>query len=456
MTSAIAEDLCRITVIGPQRRVDLAVPASSTVAALMPVLLWHTLGRNGADLQQIDGAWILQRLGQAPFDPNGTPESLDWLEGEELYLRAGDDPLPELDYDDLADGISTVVNRRNDRWQPHYRRYLFLGLSAVVLALLAVVLTGRLTPGLEIGSGLGLAAVFLLSSVLIAYLAKDWSLALLFGLAAAGYAGVTALDQSGEVLALVAAAAVAVILIVVQRLWVPGLPSAPFLGVLGVALAMLLVMWLSHGLGLRPVAAAGIAAAALFASVIFAPKIVLRAARLRGPQLPKTGEELKFDIAPHVASDVDAKARDADVYLSVLTVCVALVLPFLLHTILGDPGWAPPLLVGVLSSALLLRSRTFYGVWQRVSMVAAGSAGYLMLILAYAATATGGSLALLLGGLLVLVVVLVLAARRPWPRRLLPIWEYTALILDVITGITMVPLLLQVLHAYGWARGLLG
>ena len=32
--------------------------------------------------------------------------------GEEMHLRRTEDPLPELDFDDLAEGVATVVNRR--------------------------------------------------------------------------------------------------------------------------------------------------------------------------------------------------------------------------------------------------------------------------------------------------------------------------------------------------------
>ena len=105
----------------------------------MPVLLANL---EKAEAGAVAGGWALQRLGEQPFDPTGTPESLDWLEGEELYLRQAEDPLPELDFDDLAEGVATVVNRRDDRWQPEYRRVLFLLLSVVARGAIAAVLAG--------------------------------------------------------------------------------------------------------------------------------------------------------------------------------------------------------------------------------------------------------------------------------------------------------------------------
>src|SRR5436190_10892848 len=97
---ASGADLCRITVAGPDRRADLAVPLSTTISALLPVLVRYTATEDGGD----DGQWVLQRLGGTPFDPDETPETLDLLDGEQIYLRRSDDPVPELVFDDIADG----------------------------------------------------------------------------------------------------------------------------------------------------------------------------------------------------------------------------------------------------------------------------------------------------------------------------------------------------------------
>ena len=261
MSTTLNSDVCRITVVGPDKRVDLAVPASTTVAALMPVLVWHTGAAQSSEELRADGAWVLQRLGEAPFDPVGTPESLDWLEGEELYLRLAEDPLPELAFDDLADGIATMVNRRNDRWQPEYRRTLFLGLSAVGMALLALVLVDRGPVLLSAIAGFTLAAVFMLSSVLYGR-SGDRPLSLLFGVGAAAYAGVTSLNlvdgvpdalapnPASLMIGASAAAAVALCLVVAQRLWAENLPYPPMLALLITAIATIFVLWLRSYFGM--------------------------------------------------------------------------------------------------------------------------------------------------------------------------------------------------------------
>jgi len=467
MSTTLNSDVCRITVVGPDKRVDLAVPASTTVAALMPVLVWHTGAAASNEELRADGAFVLQRIGEAPFDPAGTPESLDWLEGEELHLRLAEDPLPELAFDDLADGIATMVNRRGDRWQPEYRRFLFLGLSGVGLLLLAAVLSDRGPILLSAIAGFTLTAVFMLTSVLFAR-AGDRPLSLVFGVGGAVFAGLSAMnlfDGVANQLAVnsrslmvgaAAAAAVAVVLVVAQRLWAEELPYPPMLAVLITAIAAIFVLWLRSYFGMSGPAAAGVAAALLFAVIIFAPKIVLRAAQLRGPQLPKTGDELQYDNQPESAADLARRASAADNYLSVATVCVAICLPFLFQIIMGENGWAGWTLVAVYASALLLRARSFLGVWQRVSLTIAGTIGYGMVIMRASHAATPDVRLLMLIGLAVLLLLLVLAARRPWPRRLLPIWEFIATVLDVVTALAILPLVLDLLGAYPWARGLFG
>ncbi|MEU7906151.1 type VII secretion integral membrane protein EccD [Actinoplanes sp. NPDC049118] len=467
MTSMLNSDVCRVTVVGPDRRVDLAVPVSSTVAALLPVLRSHTASGDRDDPRQPD-TWVLQRLGGPPFDAAGTPESLDWLEGEELFLRPAADPLPELDFDDVADGIATVVNRRADRWRPEYRRFLFLTLSAVGLAVLAAVLTDRGPLLVNGAAGLGISVALALATVLVARVLADGTLSLLLGMAACGYAGLTAAnlaDGAGAAIAanrgaLVAGAGaaggVALALLGLRRLQAAALPYPPMMAVPAIAAVVLLVSWLQFAAAWSVPAAAGTACAVLFAVIILAPGFVLRFARLRGPQLPKTGEELQYDNQPQPAPELSDRADRADNYLSVVIVCAALVLTVLFLLVMAAPGWAGPALVAVLSGALLLRARTFLGVWQRVALTAAGTAGWIMIVFWLSRAASPGRRLILLIGLAVLIVVLVTAALRPWPRRLLPVWEFLATVLDVVTGLAILPLVLQLLGTYAWARGLFG
>ena len=469
MTTALDGELCRITVIGPDRKIDLAVPSTTPVATLMPVLLQHTTaaGRR-LDGDTPDGAWVLQRLGQEPFELSGTPESLDWLEGEELYLRLAEDPLPELDFDDLAEGVATVVNRRSDRWQPEYRRVLFLLLSVVAMGAIAAVLVDR-GPVLPqvVGAGV-LGVIFLTAALVSGRKLPDSAFGLLFGAGAAAFAALAAssavdgdpagiaVNASSVLAAAVATAGVVAALLVAQRTVVPYLPFAPLMVIGVTALVAVGVLLLQSGSEMTAQRTAAAAAAVVFAVIVVAPRAAVKLARLRGPQLPKTGEDMSYDIEPASADQVRDRAGDADMYLTVSMLSSAVVLPVLFHFTMQAPGWAGWTFVLVVASAILLRARTFLGFWQRIALVVAGTVGYLMVIMRFSQTLTPGWRWVLLGGLLALVIPLVMAALRPWPRRMLPFWEYAATFFDVASGVAVLPVLAQILGVYARARGLFG
>jgi type VII secretion integral membrane protein EccD len=462
-------DLCRVTVVGPDRKVDLAVPSRTTVATLLPLLVRHTTdtGRYaGADVPE--GAWVLQRLGGEVFELSGTPESLDWLSGEQLYLRPAEDPLPELDFDDLAEGVATVVNRRSDRWKPEYRRKLFLVLSIVAMAAIAWVLTDVGPAPLQVAGAGAISVVLFAFAMLFARVLRDGGVALLFGLGSAGFAALAAasafdgdpegiaVNQASSTAAAIAVAAVSGVLVLVQRTLARDLPAGPVMMALTAAGVLCGVLALQTGMGMTTQRAAAVGATVVFVLIVLAPKLAVKFARLRGPQLPKTGEEMTFDIEPSPSDVVRDRTSDADVYLTVVMMVSGVVLPVLFYFVRQVPDWSGWSLVLALASALLLRARTFLGLWQRIGLVTAGTVGCLMVITHLSATLPPGWRLTLLGGLIALLIPLVAAALRPWPRRLLPFWEYSATVLDVTAGLAVLPVLAQVLGGYAWARGLFG
>ncbi|GAA0389215.1 type VII secretion integral membrane protein EccD [Micromonospora gifhornensis] len=467
MNAAVQADKCRVTVVGPQRRVDLAVPVTTAVAGLLPVLVSHAVPAHQQNAASSSG-WVLQRLGEAPFELSGTPETLEWLNGEEIHLRRAEDPLPELDFDDLAEGVATVVNRRSDRWQPEYRRVLFLVLSAVAMVAVALVIVDR-GPVLSQTVSAGTFAAALLAAALVAgRRLTDGAFGLLFGCGSAFFAAVaasSALDGDPQGVAFTApaglaaaAAIVAVtgILLVSQRTVTPRLPFTPLL-LAGVCAAVVAVILLSRSLaGMTAPRVAAVAAVVLFGMVVLAPRGAVKFARLRGPQLPKTGADMQFDIEPEDPELVRSRTADANTYLVAGLGAAALLLPFLFAFTMRTPGWSGWTLVAVLSAAVLLRARSFLGLWQRISLVTAGTVGCLLVIAHLSGTLSMGGRYLLVAGLVGLLVPLVLAAMRPWPRRMLPFWEYAATFFDVVTAVAVLPVLAQVLGLYGWARGLFG
>jgi len=203
MTSALsAAEFVRITVHGPARRADLAVPVSTSVADLLPVLLQHTTDSSAGTAESLTGnGWVLQRLGGPPLDQDGTPETLDWLHGDQFHLRPAGDTLPELDFDDIADGMATAVSGQSDRWRPELSRWLFLGIAAVaVFAMIRAVAAAGVGAG-SVWSAGGLAAGFAVATLTAGRLCGDRALVVLLGLSSAAFAwvaGVLGTDPAGS------------------------------------------------------------------------------------------------------------------------------------------------------------------------------------------------------------------------------------------------------------------
>ncbi|MEC3975218.1 type VII secretion integral membrane protein EccD [Amycolatopsis sp. H20-H5] len=496
MTSAQAAEMSRITVFGPSGKVDLAVPSSTTISNLLPMLVHHTVDATRADpgafgdssssadgngpspAGPLDsavpvpgdaGSWVLQRLGEDPLDPDGTPETLDLLEGEQLYLRPAGNPLPELDFDDIADGMATAVGWQSNHWQPWHGKVLFISLAlAALVTVFTVLFTNSSGVAATIGSGV-LAGLFAAASVSAGRWLDDYFLAALPGVAAccfaatAGLIGVAgpahALElNTPQVLVAAVCATAAAGLLLGARYSVAGhLPIVPFGVVAAGGITIMISAWLHAGMELTPAQTAATMSTAFFLLMIYAPKLAIRAARLRGPQLPKTGADLKIDIEPAPAKDIVERTGFADRYLNVLVMVSALTYLVSFPFMLDLPDWVGLVLPMMFTFGVLLRARAFIGVAQRLAVTVSGTAG--IMYIAIDLTGEGASVSLqwaVLVLLLCTVPPLVLAATRASTRRMLPIWGHIGNISDTLTALAVLPLLLQALGVYAWARGLAG
>jgi type VII secretion integral membrane protein EccD len=471
MTSAQAE-LCRITVFGPAGRADLAVPISIPVAGLLPVLLKHTTDPNEHVVAGVeamgDRSWVLQRLGEPPLDPEGTPESLDWLEGETFYVRPASNPLPELAFDDIADGMATAVGRQKDRWRPEFSRWLFLTLSVAVITVVAMLVLGAGTTTTAAITATVVGAVLSASSVVLGRKLDDRALVLVVGVPGVvffGLAGAIAADgvnsafdlRPGSVaLGGLTLALAALVVLGACTLWAPAVPMVPYGVLVGVGFTAFLAMRAFLDLELAPASAAGIYATIALGVLVIVPKLVIRMARLRGPQLPRTADELQNDIDPLDAELLIERTKNADRYLTIFMVTASLVFMFSYPRLFEAPGWAPTTLALLVAASALVRSGGFLSAWQRISLVVAGMTGAVELVVSYGDSMTFSWRVVTITALLIVVISLLLAVLRPPTRRLVPIWVQRAHWVETGVAIAVIPVLLQILGVYAWARGLAG
>ncbi|MFE6742657.1 type VII secretion integral membrane protein EccD [Streptomyces tubercidicus] len=452
---AVGTEVCRLTIAGPAGRADLAVPVTTTVSALLPVLLRHVPTEPGRPA----GVWTLQRLGEAPLDLDATPQSAGLVHGDVLYLRTVDDPMPELAFDDIADGVAHAVGARPNRWRPELTRRLFLALACVVLAVLAAAVSvlgdGPLAPVLygvsvvALGAGCALdrrrpadhAAVLVTGAGACVFAA-------LAGLTALhGTPGLSAPRPADLMLGGACAAAVAGALLPVPRL------RSAVTGTLLLSAVLTLVTGVVGAWsGADAARSTSTVAVAVFLLGHLAPRTSLRLARIRVPQLPRNAEELQEDTDPHPEGLVTRRAMTADNLLTAISITTGLLCSAAFLLLLGQDDWIGWLFPLVFSGAVLLRTKSLNVSWQRVPAAVSGTLGLLTVVLTWTAGSSTATRCVLLLGLLTAAGLLLTGAWRLPTARLLPIWGHMADILELVTALALLPLLLQLLHVYAHVR----
>ncbi|MGR3867168.1 type VII secretion integral membrane protein EccD [Streptomyces graminifolii] len=465
MTTAVplparTAEVCRLTVEAPDGRADLAVPVTTPVSALLPVLLRHTAA--GPDTQGTP--WTLQRLGEDPLDPEATPESAGLRDGDVLHLRPAEAALPALHFDDVSDGVAHTVGSGPGRWRPELTRKLGLALACLALAALAAALLGA-GPGPLTAVTAGVIALVLAAGCASAARMHAVPGAILVaGVGAFGFAALagTTLREGpsggfapGTTGILVAAGCV--VALAGGLLALGALPLVVPGTVLLTAVAAAVGAGLAETSGLHGFQAASVVAVGLFVLGHLAPRLALRTARLRVPQLPHDAEELQQDIEPEPGERVTGRVTVATACLDTIGISSALVWAVALWLLADrEHGWTGWLLPLCLSLAVLLRARGTNGTLQRVPAVLAGAYGLgLVLIVRVAPTGPVGR-ASVLAALLTAALLLLVGAWRLPRARLLPVWGHLGDLLETVTAIALLPLLLQVLHAYAYFRGLAG
>ncbi|MEE1782621.1 type VII secretion integral membrane protein EccD [Streptomyces sp. SP17BM10] len=447
-------EVCRLTVVHADGRFDVSVPVSTPISALLPVLL----GRLTLSPQERGAVQVLQRLGEDPLDPDGTPESLGLKHGDVLHLRPAEAALPALHFDDVADGVAQVIGGRADRWQPVATVRLALTAGAVLLAVLAAALLSG-GPGPLTAATTGVSAAGLLVAACLVGARPDARRGTVLT-AAVGAIGLAALSgftfrggpdhafllRPAEVLmGALATAVVCGVLLIVRPL--PFLlPGTALLTAAAAAAAAGLV----HAAHWDAAQALAVVAVALFVLGQLGPRLALRLAGVKVPALPHDAEELQQDITPEPQARLERAAGAANDYLDALALASAVLYAAAFWFLVREPGWINWALPLVLAGAVLLRSRGLTGVLQRVSAVLAGTLGLALLLLAHA---SHGTAARILVPAVLLAAALLLLVRAPrLTDRLLPIWGHTGDILETATVIALLPLVLQALHVYSALR----
>jgi type VII secretion integral membrane protein EccD len=454
--TAIAPDMCRLTVVTPNRWADLALPAAEPLADLLPALIDHV---GDADL---DGeSVVLQRLGNPPLDEGRSLAGNGVLDGETLYLNVAEQAMPAVDFDDAIAGLGVGIEAIPTRWKPVFTRRLLLGLAFLPLALgWGVLMLRHPSPGVVAVISTGAALCCLVGAGLASRAWADRTLAILLGVASLPFApliAAMALLSLGPTPLLTPAVglAVAAVVFTVASLadHAVGGVTVGFAGVAFAAVLLGVACGLSLVVGWGP---AKTLAVALVFSTVATELLVTVACRLAGvwlPPLPRNADELEDGVEPVPAQQALTRAAQVDQYLTALLWGSSAVVVVSAAVLADDGGWQL-VLVLVCSASALLRSRVFLGREQRAALMVAGLAGPLALVTA-GGIAGGGAAWLWAIGLLLGSSAALFAAAVVLPgRRAIPHYGRAAELLEGLVAASLLPVLLAVLGTYSAMRNL--
>lgn len=458
LTDISAALLCRLTVMTPDRTVELAVPSDIVLADLLPTIVDH----GGADLYERGasaGGWVLQRLGQEPLDEERTLGDLGLRDGETVHLRLRGDVLPEIHYDDLVDGLSSRLRERADSWRPVWSHHLMTGLALGSLATGLLLLLQPGPAGLRAVCAAVTAMLLLAGAAAASRAVGDVGAGASLGAAAVPYLALAGslvpqgassdAELGARLLAGCSAAAGAAVLAVAA---------------VGACAPLFLATALAAALGatggavmLFGVPATGTAAPLILAIVLlgnFLPSLAFRLSGLKVPLLPTNTGQLQEGIDPTPDEVIAARGAVADQYLTGLYGATGLVAASCLTVLAFQTSWAPLTLAAVLCALMFTHARAIGGAWQRLAVVLPAAYGSVLLTVRWVLETDAGSRPLLLAGLLAAAAVLAITGWTLPGRRLVPYWGRAVDLLHLLFAITLVPLALLVTGLYGYLRGL--
>ncbi|GIF25251.1 type VII secretion integral membrane protein EccD [Actinoplanes tereljensis] len=463
--------LARVTISAPHRRVDVALPEHVPLAELLPEVLRHA-GEGLADDGEKHGGWVLRRMdGVALATSQGLfPQGV--RDGEVLHLVPAHNEWPELEYDDVVEAIAEGARRRGSVWTPASTRTATLAGAGVLLllGLIAVLLAG---PAWNAGAftGLGVAVILALAGVTASRAYGDSRAGAALGAYAMPYAfagasvlvgttdrvGVVALlpwlgDSevlAGSVALLVVAALGGVGVAASLRLFTAG----AVVGLLGAVTALVSMLTTAAG-------AAAVLLAALVCGIGALPLLAIRFGKMPTPPVTlPTGTDASagFTGAGNSLDAARERPDRATVFAAVTRTEELLAGMLLGHTVLAAAAFlvlatsgslSARILAAVSAASLLLRSRLFVTLRQRVPLVVGGLIGMFCLGVDLLLRADGTVLLAVVGGALVLAMVTVAAGATYSRKPPSPYLGRAADLLDTIVVVSVIPVACAVVGLY--------
>ncbi|MFD6183393.1 type VII secretion integral membrane protein EccD [Streptomyces goshikiensis] len=499
MSTAEATGFCRVTVVAPDSRIDVALPEDIAVADVYPELL--RLTGQTQPVGAPTGFHLVRRSGTV-LDGARSLAAQQVLDGEVLSLRPFAESLPPAVFDDVSDAVASAVVRDRHRWSDDMLRGAGLAGAAVLLVLLGFVLwyadpVRHDMHGLP-GVIAGAVGVLLTAAAGVrARVYRDRGSAVALGLGAlphlliagAGIVAPAAGEGPGRLQFLLGCVCVLVASVTLVALTPSG--DAPFVATTFLGATGTLATFTAIATGASATATAAVCAPAAIGLVAFLPGLSARFARLPiGYAAPQSsvedyetpdryetepygetaGSEQRDPGTPLDAEQIAAQARRGhEMLLGLVGGCAAVAVGSAAVLGFSDNTWGR-LLALATGLAMLLRARLFRYTSQVVCTLVAGLAAVGLLILGLSLHPPadlvyelvryhdrGGmdlrtiwlSAAVAAGAALLAGIALVI------PRKgLSPFWGRLLDLTEAAVLLSLVPLALAVLDVYSRARAL--
>ncbi|MEU9253385.1 type VII secretion integral membrane protein EccD [Streptomyces sp. NPDC048270] len=499
MSTAEATGFCRVTVVAPDSRIDVALPEDIAVADVYPELL--RLTGQTQPVGAPTGFHLVRRSGTV-LDGARTLAAQQVLDGEVLSLRPFAESLPPAVFDDVSDAVASAVVRDRHRWSDDMLRGAGLAGAALLLVMLGFVLwyADPLRHDMHGLPGIIAAAVGVLLTAVAGVRARvyrDRGSAVALGLSAlphlliagSGIVAPAAGQGPGRLQFLLGCVCVLVASVALVALTPSG--DAPFVAATFVAATGTLATFTAIATEASATATAGAVAPVAIGLVAFLPGLSARFARLPiGYAAPRSATEVyetpdRYETQPYgdpsgpdqhdPAASLDAEQiaaqarRGHEMLLGLVGGCAAVAVGAAAVLGFSDNTWGR-LLALATGLAMLLRARLFRYTSQVVCALAAGLLAVALLILGLALNPPDDLLdalvrkqdhsglelrtiwltaAVAAGAALLAGIALVI------PRKgLSPFWGRLLDLTEAAVLLSLVPLALAVLDVYSRARAL--
>ncbi|MEU9981325.1 type VII secretion integral membrane protein EccD [Streptomyces sp. NPDC050856] len=401
MSTTAATGFCRVTVVAPDSRIDVALPEDIAVADVYPEILRLTGQTQAAGTPT--GYHLVRRDGTV-LDGARTLAAQQVLDGEVLSLRPFAESLPPAVFDDVSDAVASAVTRDRHLWSDDLLRGAGLAGGVLLLVLMGFVLwfADPLRHDMHSLPGVIAAAAGLLLTAFAGVRARvygDRATAVALGLGAlpllliagSGIIGPVAGQGPGRLQFLLGCVTVLVASVALVALTPSG--DAPFVAATFLAVVGTLATFVAILTEASATETAAVCAPVAIGLVAFLPGLSARFARLPIGYASPRSATAGYDDDPAAGPDEDPEAQPVDaerialqarrgheMLLGLVGGCAAVVVAS--AAVLGFAGnvWGQ-LLALAAGLAMLLRARLFRYTAQIACVLVAGLAAIALLVL---------------------------------------------------------------------------